>query len=86
MIGALAVLKPHRIIGNAAACDLQDRADHLRDVFRAVAGYVNAVITDTARSATATIDRKEVAAIMSDSAADIIGSISRAAIDLEIAA
>ena len=86
MIGALAVLKPHNIIGNADALDLQDRADHLRDVFRAVAGYVNAVITDTADNATAMIDRREVAAIMADSAADIIGSISRAAIDLEIAA
>src|SRR5215831_4697120 len=86
LIGALAVLKPHAIIGNADAADLHERADHLREVFRAVTGYVNAVITDTADSATATIDRKEIAAIMADSAADIIGAVARAAIDLEVAA
>ena len=86
MIGALAVLKPHNIIGNADPCDLQDRADHLRDVFRAVAGYVEIIIADTADCATATINRTELVGIMADSAADIIGSISRAAIDLEVAA
>ena len=86
LIGALAVLKPHTIIGNADAADLRERADHLREVFRAVTGYVNAVITDSADSATATIDRKEIAAIMADTAADIIGAVARAAIDLEVAA
>jgi hypothetical protein len=48
LIQSLTVLFPPRIVGQADAADIESRADHLQQVFRAVIRYEEAVIADTA--------------------------------------
>jgi len=50
LIGALANLKPNRIIGSYAAdrFDIMARAEHLKKVLDAVTVYAKAIVADTA--------------------------------------
>jgi len=86
MITSLLATRPARIVGNADATDLADRADHLREVFRAVACYVDAIVTDAADRSTVAIDRKEIAGFLSNTASDIVGALDTAGETLRLAA
>jgi hypothetical protein len=83
LIERLAVSKPHRILYIADARDLEERAEHLKQVFGAVLDYAGAIVTDTDHVAPGgSIDRKYLLGLISDVAGDLAGSISNAADDL----
>jgi hypothetical protein len=85
LIGALIIEKPAKIVGTYAdKVDVDDRAEHVRKVLAAVHGYVGIIIADTADYAhLAThrngIDQVDLAGILKDAAADVVGAMERAA-------
>jgi hypothetical protein len=83
LIERLAASKPHCILYIADARDLEERAEHLQQVFGAVLDYVGAIVTDTDHVAPGgSIDRKYLLGLISDVAGDVAGSISNSADDL----
>jgi hypothetical protein len=79
LIGALASLKPSRIVGHAAdRFDIEGRAQYLDAVLAAVATYVKAVVDDTAWYAPiGYINAKDVG-LLRDAASDIVGGMMNA--------
>jgi len=79
LIGALANLKPNRIVSSVAAdrFDILARADHLDAVLAAVATYVKAVIADTAYLAPIGYVADETG-YMVDAASEITGALNGA--------
>jgi hypothetical protein len=74
--------QPHCILYIADARDLEERAEHLQQVFGAVFDHVGAIVTDTDHVAPGgSIDRKYLLGSISDVAGDAAGSISNAAED-----
>jgi hypothetical protein len=53
LIERLAVLRPYRILYIADVQDLEERAEHLRQVLGAVLDYVGAIVADTSHVAPA---------------------------------
>jgi hypothetical protein len=83
LIERLAVLKPSRILYIADAQDLEERAEHLRQVLGAVLDYAATIVADTSHVAPGgSIDRKYLLGMISDLAGDVAGSIANAADDL----
>jgi hypothetical protein len=83
LVTRLAATRPHRIRYIADAQDLEERAEHLRAVFAAMADYVGAIMLDTRDSApVGSIDCKYVIRCLSDLAGDAAGAIANAADDL----
>jgi hypothetical protein len=80
LLTRLAATRPHRILYIADAHDLEERAEHLRAVFAAMADYVGAVLLDTRDNApVGSIDCKYVIGCLSDVAGDAAGAIANAA-------
>jgi hypothetical protein len=74
LIQALAAVMPHRIVSAATdEDDVQETADHLRDIFQALGTYVNAVVDELADRVPGGIDRVYVSNMISDTASDIVG-------------
>ena len=83
LVTRLAATRPHRILYIADAHDLEERAEHLRAVFAAMADYVGAIMLDTSDNApVGSIDCKYVIGCLSDLAGDAAGAIANAADDL----
>src|ERR1700674_4045550 len=71
LVTRLAASRPHRILYIADAHDLEERAEHLRAVFAAMADYVGAIMLDTSDNApVGSIDCKCVMGCLSDLAGD----------------
>jgi hypothetical protein len=79
LLGALAAHPPRRIPVEADSIDLQDRADHLNAVFRALAAYLALILDDTAQNAPGGLDLTDAEAILADLASDLTGAIQCAA-------
>jgi hypothetical protein len=79
LIGALAGLKPHRIIGTYAAdrFDILERAEHLEKVLAAVTVYAKAIVADTAYLAPCGYVADETG-FLADAASDIVGALKNA--------
>jgi hypothetical protein len=77
--GALAAHPPRPIPIYADALDLDDRADHLAKVFRALSAYVAVVLDDTAQNVPGGLDLPDAEGILADLAADLIGPVQHAA-------
>jgi hypothetical protein len=79
LIGALASLKPHRIIGSYAAdrFDILERAEHLEKVLAAVTVYTKAIVADTAYLAPIGYIADETG-FLADAASDIVGALKNA--------
>ena len=83
LVTRLAATRPHRIRSIADAHDLEERAEHLRAVFVAMADYVGAIMIDTRdNTSVGSIDCKYVIGCLSDLAGDAAGVIANAADDL----
>lgn len=83
-VATVAGQPPRSIPLDADAIDLEDRADHLGKVFGALSAYVAVIIDDTAQNAPGRLDLPDVEGILSDLAADVIGTIQHAAEDMEV--
>jgi hypothetical protein len=79
MIGALANLKPNRIVSSVAAdrFDILARADHLDAVFAAITTYVKAIVADTAYLAPIGYVADETGYLV-DAASEITGALNSA--------
>ena len=79
LIGALANLKPNRIVSNVAAdrFDIMARADHLDAVLAAVTTYVKAIVADTAYLAPIGYVHDETGYLV-DAASEITGALNSA--------
>jgi hypothetical protein len=83
LIERLMALKPYRILYIGDAQDVEERAEHLRQILGAVLDYVGAILSDTSHVAPGgSIDRKYLLGMISDLADDVAGSIANAADDL----
>jgi hypothetical protein len=78
-VTALSWHPPRAIPLDADALDLEDRADHLGDVFSAFSVYIAVILDDTAQNVPGTLDLPHVEAILADLAADVTGAIQHAA-------
>jgi hypothetical protein len=79
LIGALANLKPNRIVSSVAAdrFDIMQRADHLDAILSAVTTYVKAVVADTAYLAPIGYVADETGYLV-DAASEITGALNSA--------
>jgi hypothetical protein len=66
----------------ADATDLEDRADHLKDVLIAVSIYLSALLGDTAQNVPGGLNLRSINALLSDLASDVTGTIQGAADDM----
>jgi hypothetical protein len=78
-VTALAGHPPSPIPLFARAADLEDRADHLKTLLNALSVYVTAVLNDTAQNVPGGLDRRFVAALLSDLTSEAIGIVQNAA-------
>jgi peptide subunit release factor 1 (eRF1) len=78
-VTALAGLPPRPIPLFAYATDLEDRAEHLKKVLDALSVYLTAVLDDTAQNVPGGLDLRQIDALLSDLAAEVPGTIQRAA-------
>ncbi len=74
-VAAIAGEPPWPIPLDAAATDLEDRADHLKKVLDALSVYVTAILDDTAQNVPGGLDLRAIDALLSD----LSGTIQRAA-------
>jgi hypothetical protein len=70
---------PRTIPLDADAIDLEDRADHLSKVFRALSVYLAIILDDTAQNVPGGLDLRDAEGLLADLAADLTGAIQRAA-------
>jgi hypothetical protein len=78
-LAALGEQPPRPIPILADSIDLQDRADHLNNVFGGLAAYLIVLLDDTAQNTPGRLDLCDAEAILADLASDLSGAIQRAA-------
>ena len=61
---------------------LKDRAEHVKGLFTAISGYLEAVLDDTAQNIPGGIDRRQIDALLSDLTSEVNGTLQKAADDL----
>jgi hypothetical protein len=81
-VAALAGHPPRSIPVDTDAIDLEDRADHLGKLFRALSVYLTLILDDTAQNVPGRLDLPNVEGILSDLAADLTGALQHAAEDM----
>lgn len=79
LVAALAAHPPQPIPVGVRAVDIEDRADHLDTVFRALLAYMATILEDTAQNVPGTLDLRDVKAILADLASDVTGAVQHAA-------
>jgi len=79
MIGTLAALKPHRIVGSCAAdrFDILERAEHLEQVLAAVTAYTKTIVADTKEMVPIGYLHDETG-LLADAASEIVGALKNA--------
>jgi hypothetical protein len=81
-VSALAGQPPRTIPLDADAIDLEDRADHLSQVFSALSTYVAVILDDAAQNVSGRLDLPDVEAVLAGLAGDVTGTIQHAAEDM----
>jgi hypothetical protein len=76
---ALAGHPPRPIPVDADAIDLEDRANHLNKVLKALSVYGAAVLNETAQNIPGGLHLRRIDAVLSDLASDVTAVIQRAA-------
>jgi hypothetical protein len=76
---ALAKHPPRPIPIGADAIDLNERAEHLSTVLGALSAYVAILLDDTAQNVPGGLDLRDAEGFLADLAADLTGTIQRAA-------
>ena len=79
LVTAVAAQPPWPIPLFANATDLEDRADHLKQVLDAVSAYVTTILDDTAQNVPGGLDLRQIEALLSDLSSEVTGTIQRAA-------
>jgi hypothetical protein len=83
LVARLATSRPHQIVAIADRVDIEERAEHVRDVLGAVLSYVGAVVADTNHNLPiGLLDGAYVMRSISEVAGDIAGALLNAADDL----
>ncbi len=82
LVARITSLRPSPIRGSAHAVDVENRIDHLQELYCAVTGYLDAVVSDTADHLPVRRDRYEVELVLFDSiseddASDVISHLDR---------
>ena len=78
-VAALLGNSPRPISVDVDAVDLEDRADHLNKVLKALSVYVAAILDDTAQNVPGGLNLRQIDALLSDLTSDVTGTIQRAA-------
>ena len=78
-VAALAGNPPRPIPVATDAVDLEERAEHLKQVLNALSVYVTAILDDTAQNVAGGLHLRQVEALLSDLTSDVVGSIQLAA-------
>jgi hypothetical protein len=78
-LAALREHPPRPIPIIADSIDLQDLADHLKNVFGWLAAYLTVLLDDTAQKTPSRLDLCDAEAILADLVSDLSGAIQRAA-------
>jgi hypothetical protein len=78
-VATLAGHPPRSIPLDVDAADLEDRADHLSKVLRALSAYVAVILDDTAQNIPGRVDFEDVGTALADLASDVTGAIQLAA-------
>jgi hypothetical protein len=81
-VAAVAGHPPRPIPLEADAIDLEDRADHLGEVFAALSVYVALILDDTTQNAPGRLDLRDAERALADLSSDLTGAIQRAADDM----
>jgi hypothetical protein len=80
LIARLAAARPHQIVAIADRHDVQERAEHVRDVLGTVLTYIGAVVADTNDNLpTGLLDGAYVMRCVSGAAGDVASSLLNAA-------
>ena len=78
-LAKLAGYPPRPIPIDVDSIDLEQRADHLNEVFSGLASYLIVVLDDTAQNTPGRLDLCDAEAILADLASDLTGVILNAA-------
>jgi hypothetical protein len=81
-VAALAGNPPRPIPVDADAFDLEERADHLKQVLTALSAYLTAILDDTAQNVPGRLDRRQVDALL-DFTSYVAGSAPHVAVSRE---
>jgi hypothetical protein len=81
-VTALSGHLPRAIPLNADALDLEDRADHLATVLKALSVYLTVILDDTAQNVPGSLDLRDAEGLLADLTSDLTGAIQRAADDV----
>ena len=79
------LLLPWRVIRRGQSClpptlaTLDDRADHLSKVLKAVSVYVTAILDAAAQNVPGGLDLRQIDALLSDLESDVTGTLRHAA-------
>jgi hypothetical protein len=79
LLVALADNHPVNIIGEADACDLEERAEHVQRLLGAVETYLEAVLTDAKHRTSGFYFDVNVMGVLSDTRGDLVGTFRIAA-------
>jgi hypothetical protein len=79
LVSGLAENPPRPIPVDADAIDLEERAEHLKQVLHALSVYVTAILDDTAQNVPGGLDLRYIDALLADLASDVKGTIQGAA-------
>jgi hypothetical protein len=81
-VTALAAHPPWRIPLFPDTTDLEDRADQLKFLLKALTSYITALLDDTARNVPGGFDVRHVEALLSDLTSEAVGVVQQAADEL----
>src|SRR4051794_25895533 len=82
LVSALAGNAPRRIPLDTRPLDLEDRAEHLDKLLKAVSVYLTELLEDTGENVPGGLELRYIKAALSDLASDAVGTVRRAAEDL----
>jgi hypothetical protein len=78
-VAVLAGAPPRLIPVDADAVDLEDRADHLNKLLKALSVYLTEILDDTSQNVPGGLDLRDIEAVLADLAADLSGTLRNAA-------
>jgi hypothetical protein len=79
LVSGLAGNPPRPIPVDTDVVDLEERAEHLKQVLHALSVYVTAILDDTAQNVPGRFDLRYIDALLSDSVSDVTGTVRHAA-------
>jgi peptide subunit release factor 1 (eRF1) len=78
LVATLAGHPPRPIPVYADAIDLEDRAEHLEKVLKALSAYLTTILDDTAQNVPGGLDLRQVDAVLCDLVSEVSGTVHQA--------